>query len=150
MSAPFSCSFELLTDRVTNRSYMGLSFAAQNPGGIITSSLSAALSYCSGRRRKHKFRQHRSDEPAATAEGIRRAASFYSQAESHCAASGNEFQARIHSSRPPHYAGTRAASLSAEQHKGEGEKQKEKERIENERRSCCFMELCLIGGAQEV
>lgn len=71
--------------------------------------------------------------------------------ECHCAASVNEFQSGIHSSKPPHYAELRLG-LSAVQHKREreGEKEKEKERIENERRSCCSIELCLIGRAQEV
>lgn len=74
---------------------------------------------------------------------------FQFQPECHCAASVNEFQSGIHSSKPPHYAELRLG-LSAVQHNREGEKQKEKERIENERRSCCSIELCLIGRAQEV
>lgn len=71
------------------------------------------------------------------------------QPECQCAASVNEFQSGIHSSKPPHYAELRLG-LSAVQREREGEKQKEKERIENERRSCCSIELCLIGRAQEV
>lgn len=140
---------QLQTERPPNRSDVGLSSAAENPGGLIASSLSVPLSHWSGRRRKRKLRQRLSAEPAASGEGARRRSLVYSQAECHCDASGNDFQACIHSSGPPHYAGTQAGSLSAAQHTGEGEKEKEKERIENERRSCCSVELCLTGGAQE-
>ena len=49
---------------------------------------------------------------------------------------------------PPHYAEL-GLGLSAVQHDRE-RREKEKERIENERRSCCSIELCLTGRAQEV
>lgn len=95
------------------------------------------------RKKKHNARAFfLSDEPFAYMNT--------SKPECHCAASVHEFQSGIYSSMPPHYAGVRLG-LSAVQHEREreGEKEKEKERIENERRSCCSIELCLIGRAQE-
>lgn len=64
----------------------------------------------------------------------------------HHAASAREFQSGIHSSKPPALRRTRAWPISD----ATREREKQKERIENERRSCCSLELCLTGRAQEV
>lgn len=135
-----------LMDRITNRSYTGFSPVTQNPEG---DSLQLSPPY----QQSYLIVVVGEDNTAAAfflRDNMNVSHLRKSSTSSHHAASVNEFQSGIHSSKPPHYAEL-GLGLSAVQRERERERNRKRKRgIENERRSCCSIELCLTGRAQEV